>query len=239
MLRSIPVDIIHAALACKRPLSSVAHTRRMWKCLRDKARNHKSGHLIGPACWGATWACPSCSREGNMCQPKKSHVTCPGPADGQLVSRISFCEVVLQTFRLCSIVFSFLALVIWMRTLFLVTAKLFENLISDVHALDSQKVRDLLASTSRLPLAAWEGICNRWSLLAASWQNGSQCYIPFDWICKDVFCLSGLTRCPCFSSRLQVFTMRPCEPRPLSRERNDVRAVLISLQADLKRLEPF
>ena len=38
-----------------------------------------------------------------MCQPKKSHVTCPGPADGQLVSHISFCEVVLQNL---SVVFS-------------------------------------------------------------------------------------------------------------------------------------
>ena len=57
LLPSILVDIIHAVLACKRPLSSVAYTCRMWTCLHDKARNHKSGHLIVPACPGATWAC--------------------------------------------------------------------------------------------------------------------------------------------------------------------------------------
>ena len=239
VLRSVPVDIIHAALASKRPLSSVAYTRRMWKCLRDKARNHKSGHLIGPACWGATWACLFCSRERDMCQSKKSHAACPGPADGQLASYSSFCEVVLHNLSVLFNRLQFSGINDLDEDFVPRHSKIIENLISDVHALDSQKVRDLLVSTSRLPLAAWEGICNRWSLLVASWQNGSHCYIPFDWFCKDGFCLSCLTRCPCFSSRFPVFTRRPCEPRPLSRERNDVRAILISLQADLNRLEPF
>ena len=149
VVRSILIDIIHAALACKRPLSSVAYTCRMWKCLRDKARNHTNGHLIGPACPGATWACLFCSGEGSMCQFTKAHATCPSPADGQLVSYTWFCEVVLPNLSVLFNHLQFSGISDLEGDFDPRHGKIIENLMFDVHALDLQKVRVLLVATSR------------------------------------------------------------------------------------------